>query len=93
MLCAKEKNYTFFKASKKWVDNFKNKFKIGSRKITRFRSSVTEATEEDLRENLPEFIEDVREKIEELGAESGFNIEIAPSRNTVSYWFFNFQNL
>ena len=87
MICAKEKNYTFFKASKKWVDNFKHKFNIGSRKITRFRSSVTEAREEDLHEKLPEFIEDVREKIEEIGAEnvyntdqSGFNIEIAPSR-------------
>ena len=60
MICAIEKTYTFSKASRTWVDNFKKKFKIGSRK-------------EDLHEKLPEFIEDVREKIEELGAENVYN--------------------
>ena len=75
MICANQKNYTFFKASKKWVDNFKKKFNIGSRKITRFKSSVTQIREEDLMDKLPEFIEDVREKIEELGAENVYNTD------------------
>lgn len=83
-----EINAPEFKVSHKWIQRFKNRHNIVSRKITKFVTKKTIASKEILKEKCDTFIERVKYYITEYGLEniynsdqSGFQLELHTGRS------------
>lgn len=81
----------FFKASDKWIYNFKQKHRIVSRKINKFITQKTLTDINKLKIEADNFVEKVRTEISLVGVEnvfnsdqSGFNLEMHTGR-TLSF--------
>lgn len=77
----------YFKASSKWVHNFKVKHGIVSRKVNKFVTTAQLTNQSELKQAASEFVDEVWSEVEARGKknvynsdQSGFNLEVHAGR-------------
>ena len=84
---SQELHLNSFTASKKWVDNFKKKIHVVSRKVTNFKTVASSNSEKDLNRTIYNFVNLVKREITKFDSsntynsdQSGFNMEMHSGR-------------
>ncbi len=84
---AKQINFNQFKASNTWLLNFKKKFSICSRKITKFVTSSHRQDDANIKQNAENFVENSKLKLQNYlpnqvlnSDQSGFKYDITGNR-------------